>query len=104
MHVDIPGLAATLRRATSEFAGVTYQPKGGLFPLPDNVQLKRAARSVAHGTVLSVGYVGSVSRHLWTQGDINPPKCLTFPDCTALATDSNVPPDRFGRDVHRHST
>ena len=41
-------------------------------------------REIAHGTVLSVGYVGEVARHLWTQEDINVPKCFSYPDCTAL--------------------
>jgi hypothetical protein len=74
--------------ATSEFAGVTYQPKGGSpYQITYNLNLQR---EVAHGTVFSIGYVGSVSRHLWTQGDINPPECIgdtpgnDFPDCTAL--------------------
>ena len=72
----------------SEFAGVTYQPHGvSPYQITYNLNLQR---EVAHGTVLSIGYVGSVSRHLWTQGDINPPKCLAtavstgFPNCTQL--------------------
>jgi hypothetical protein len=69
--------------ATSEFAGVTYIPKGqSPYQITYNLNLQR---EIAHGTIFSIGYVGSVSRHLWTQGDINPPACLnTFPDCTAL--------------------
>lgn len=72
----------------SEFAGVTYQPHGvSPYQITYNLNLQR---EVAHGTVLSIGYVGSVSRHLWTQGDINPPMCLAtavstaFPNCTQL--------------------
>ena len=72
----------------SEFAGVTYQPHGGSpYQITYNMNVQR---EIAHGTVLSVGYVGSVSRHLWTQGDINPPMCIgdttgnAFPDCTGL--------------------
>jgi hypothetical protein len=74
--------------STSEFAGVTYQPHGiSPYQITYNLNVQR---EVAHGTVLSIGYVGSVSRHLWTQGDINPPKCIgdttgnDFPDCTGL--------------------
>jgi hypothetical protein len=68
--------------AVSEFAGVTYQPDGvSPYQLTYNLDVQR---ELWHATVLSVAYVGSVSRHLWTQGDINPPKCLTFPNCTAL--------------------
>ncbi|HXU22069.1 MAG TPA: carboxypeptidase-like regulatory domain-containing protein [Verrucomicrobiae bacterium] len=72
--------------AVSEFAGVTYQPRGGpLFESPYQITYNlNLQRELWRSTVLSVGYVGSVSRHLWTQGDINPPKCLTFPDCKAL--------------------
>jgi hypothetical protein len=67
---------------------VTYQPFGGSpYQITYNLNVQH---EIARGTVLSVGYVGSVSRHLWTQGDINPPKCLAtavstgFPDCTQL--------------------
>ena len=68
--------------AVSEFAGVTYQPDGvSPYQITYNLNVQR---ELCHATVLSVGYVGSVSRHLWTQGDINPPKCTTFPNCTAL--------------------
>ena len=74
--------------ATGEFAGVTYQPNGGSpYQVTYNLNVQR---EIAHGTIFSVGYVGSVARHLWTQGDINPPKCTgstpgnQFPDCTAL--------------------
>ena len=80
----------------SEFAGVTYQPHGvSPYQITYNLNLQR---EVAHGTVLSIGYVGSVSRHLWTQGDINPPKCLAtavstaFPDCTQLPQIPNSRP------------
>jgi Carboxypeptidase regulatory-like domain len=68
--------------AISQFAGVTYQPHGGSpYQITYNLNVQR---EIAPGTVFSVGYVGSVSRHLWTQGDINPPQCLTFPNCKAL--------------------
>jgi Carboxypeptidase regulatory-like domain/TonB dependent receptor len=87
-----PGLPApdtcNVPGATGEFAGVTYQPHGGSpYQMTYNLNLQR---EIAHGTILSVGYVGSVAHHLWTQGDINPPKCIgatpgnTFPDCTGL--------------------
>ena len=75
--------------ATGEFAGVTYQPDGvSPYQLTYNLDVQRA---VFHATVLSVAYVGSVARHLWTQGDINPPKCIAnaqgevgFPNCADL--------------------
>jgi hypothetical protein len=85
-NVNVPGPGCNPPGAASEFAGVTYQPKGGpLFESPYQITYNLdVQREVFHSTILSVGYVGSVSRHLWTQGDINPPQCLTFPDCTAL--------------------
>ena len=65
-----------------EFAGVDHQtPRGSPYQIQYNLNVQR---EIAPGTVLTVGYVGSVSRHLWTQGDINPPMCTTYPDCTAL--------------------
>ena len=68
--------------ATSEFAGVTYQPDGvSPYQITYNLDVQRQLWTA---TVLSVGYVGSVNRHLWNQGDINPPMCTTFPDCTAV--------------------
>jgi Carboxypeptidase regulatory-like domain/TonB dependent receptor len=82
-NVNVPGPGCNPPGATSEFAGVTYQPAGvSPYQITYNLNVQR---EVFHSTILSVGYVGSVSRHLWTQGDINPPMCLnTFPDCTAL--------------------
>jgi len=71
-----------INAAPSEFAGVTYQvPNGSPYQLQYNLNVQR---EIWRGTVFSVGYVGSVSRHLWTQMDINPPRCTTYPDCTAL--------------------
>ncbi len=66
----------------SEFAGVTYQNStGSPYTIQYNLQVQQ---QLGHGTVLTVGYVGSISRHLWNQRDINPPQCSTFPNCTAL--------------------
>jgi hypothetical protein len=86
--------------ATSEFAGVTYRPHGiSPYQITYNLNVQR---EIARGTVLSVGYVGSVSRHLWTQGDINPPQCIgdsagnDFPDCTALPLIPNGVPSASG--------
>jgi hypothetical protein len=75
----IPGFNSI---APAEFAGVDYQvPNGSPYEMQYNLNIQR---EIAHGTVLSVGYVGEVARHLWTQEDINVPKCFTYPDCTAL--------------------
>ncbi len=75
--------------ATSEFAGVTYQPDGvSPYQLTYNLNVQR---ELWHATVLSVGYVGSVSRHLWTQGDINPPMLPDVPELLGSAFDSNFP-------------
>lgn len=66
----------------SEFAGVTYQSNASApYTIQYNFQIQQ---QLTAGTVLTVGYVGSVARHLWNQRDINPPQCSTFPNCTAL--------------------
>jgi Carboxypeptidase regulatory-like domain/TonB dependent receptor-like, beta-barrel len=66
----------------SEYAGVDYLvPHGSPYTIQYNLNVQR---EVAPGTVFTIGYVGSVSRHLWGPRDINPPLCLTYPDCTAL--------------------
>jgi len=65
----------------SEFAGVTYQDStGSPYTIQYNFDIQQ---QLTPGTVLTVGYVGSVARHLWNQRDINPPRCTTFPNCTA---------------------
>jgi hypothetical protein len=75
-------LGTPVQAGPSEFAGVTYQTAGNSpYQIQYNFDIQR---QITPATIFSVGYVGSVSRHLWTQGDINPPKCTTFPDCTAL--------------------
>lgn len=66
----------------SEYAGVTYQDNwGSPYTLQYNFDVQQ---QLTPGTVLTVSYVGSVARHLWNQRDINPSKCTTFPNCTAL--------------------
>jgi len=68
----------------SEFAGVTYQNNfGSPYTLQYNLNVQQ---QITPGTILTVGYAGSVSRHLWNQRDINIPRCITFPNCTALPT------------------
>jgi hypothetical protein len=77
-----------------EFAGVDYlAPHGSPYQMQYNLNIQR---EIAHGMVLSVGYVGSVARHLWTQGDINPPQCITFPNCSALPQIPNSKPTASG--------
>jgi hypothetical protein len=74
------------------FAGSAYQPGSSPYELQYNLNVQR---EVAHATVLSVGYVGQVARHLWGQTNINPPECDTFGDggpdtnCTVLPTITN---------------
>jgi Carboxypeptidase regulatory-like domain/TonB-dependent Receptor Plug Domain len=81
-------LGTPINTGPSEFAGVTYQlsgrsaiTSGSPYQIQYNFDIQR---QLTPATILTIGYVGSVSRHLWTQGDINPPECLTFPSCTAL--------------------
>lgn len=93
------GFCGVIQEPPSEFAGVTYQtPRGSPYQMQYNLNIQR---EIARGTVLSVGYVGSVSRHLWTQMDINPPKCgidennpiqAGYPNCTALPQIPNARP------------
>jgi hypothetical protein len=81
--------------ATSEFAGVTYQPDGvSPYQITYNLDVQRQLWTA---TVLSVAYVGSVNRHLWNQGDINPPMCTTFPDCSALPSVPTSYPSNGGK-------
>jgi len=94
-----PNLCATgcaAAGATSEFAGVTYQLHGGS---PYEIQYSLGIQQqITPATIFNISYVGSVSRHLWTQGDINPPQCIPttgssgFPDCTALPQVPNSRP------------
>lgn len=80
--------------AASEFAGVTYQPDGvSPYQITYNLDIQR---ELWPATILSVGYVGSVNRHLWTQGDINPPMCTTYPACTAVPTTPKSRPTSSG--------
>jgi Carboxypeptidase regulatory-like domain/TonB dependent receptor len=71
------------------FAGTAYEPTSSPYELQYNLNVQR---EITHGTVLSVGYVGLLARHLWGQTNINPPECNgptpgTFTtDCTALPT------------------
>jgi Carboxypeptidase regulatory-like domain/TonB dependent receptor-like, beta-barrel len=74
-----------------EFAAVQYQaPYGSPYALQYNLSVQR---EVARGTVLSVGYVGSVARHMWMQRDENPPRCDAFPDCGAAPQIPTARPD-----------
>jgi hypothetical protein len=81
-------LGTPIQAGPSEFAGVSYQlsghsaiTSGSPYEIQYNFDVER---QITPATIFTIGYVGSVSRHLWTQGDINPPECLTFPTCTAL--------------------
>ena len=72
------------------FAGTAYQPGGSPYELQYNLNVQR---EILPKTVLSVGYVGQVARHLWGQTNINPPECeSTFGDggpdtnCNVLPT------------------
>lgn len=81
-------LGSPINTGPSEFAGVSYQlsgnssiTSGSPYEIQYNFDIQR---QITPATIFSIGYVGSISRHLWTQGDINPPECTTFPSCTAL--------------------
>jgi len=85
----IAGYCGSLNPSPGEFAAVDYRvPNGSPYTMQYNLSVQR---EVLHGTVLSVGYVGSVSRHLWMQRDENPPSCegpggpgTTTTNCSAV--------------------
>jgi carboxypeptidase family protein/TonB-dependent receptor-like protein len=84
---SIPNYCAPALPKPAEFAGVDYiMPNGSPYDMQYNLEIQR---EVANGTILTVGYVGSLGRHLFMQRDINIPKCDTYPDCTALPSVKN---------------
>ena len=89
-----------IKAAPGEFAGVTYQLTGSSAissGSPYEIQYSLGVqRQITGATIFNISYVGSVSRHLWTQGDINPPQCTTFPNCTALPTVPTSAPTASG--------
>lgn len=60
--------------AISEFAGVNYLTGGSPYVMQYNLTIQR---QITPGTVLSVGYIGSEGRHLFTEVDLNAPMCAT---------------------------
>jgi len=65
-----------------EFAGVDYiMPSGSPYIMQYNINIQH---EVLRNTILSVGYVGSSSVHLFMQRDDNIPKCDTWPNCAAI--------------------
>jgi hypothetical protein len=60
--------------AISEFAGVNYLTGSSPYVMQYNLTIQR---QITPGTVLSVGYIGSEGRHLFTEVDLNAPMCAT---------------------------
>lgn len=56
----------------ADFAGVDYQTNVSPYYMQYNLTIQQ---QLAHGTVLSIGYIGSQGRHLFTEVDLNPPMC-----------------------------
>ena len=56
----------------TEFAGVDYQASSAPYQMQYNLTIQR---QITPGTVLSIGYIGSQGRHLFTEVDLNPPLC-----------------------------
>jgi len=85
----IAGYCGLTNPTPDEFAAVQYQaPYGSPYEMQYNLSVQR---EVARGTVLSVGYVGSVGRHMWMQRDENPNMCqgpggpgTTTTNCSAV--------------------
>ncbi|MGC2330494.1 MAG: TonB-dependent receptor [Candidatus Acidiferrales bacterium] len=57
-----------------EVAGVDYLTNRAPYEMQYNITIQR---QLTHGTVLSVGYVGSEGRHLFSPTHLNPPMCNT---------------------------
>jgi Carboxypeptidase regulatory-like domain len=57
-----------------EVAGVDYLTSRAPYQMQYNLTIERQIRS---GTVLSIGYVGSEGRHLFSPTHLNPPMCNT---------------------------
>jgi hypothetical protein len=60
--------------AITEFAGVDYNTSNSPYQMQYNLTLQR---QITAGTVVSVGYIGSQGRNLFTEVDLNPPECNT---------------------------
>jgi len=58
--------------AVTEFAGVDYQASSAPYQMQYNLTIQH---QLTPSTVLSVGYIGSQGRHLFTEVDLNPPLC-----------------------------
>jgi hypothetical protein len=56
----------------TEFAGVNYNTSSSPYEMQYNLTIQR---QITPGTVLSVGYIGSQGRHLFSEVDLNPPLC-----------------------------
>jgi Carboxypeptidase regulatory-like domain len=60
----------------TEFAGVDYQASSAPYQMQYNLTIQH---QITPSTVLSVGYIGSQGRHLFTEVDRNPPLCANSP-------------------------
>ena len=56
----------------TEFAGVDYNASSAPYEMQYNLTIQH---QLTPSTVLSVGYIGSQGRHLFTEVDLNPPLC-----------------------------
>jgi hypothetical protein len=80
----VAGTCGQTNPSPGEFAAVDYQVRhGSPYVMQYNLNIQR---QLTGGTVLTLGYVGSLGRHLWMQRDENPPMCATFPNCSAVPT------------------
>jgi hypothetical protein len=60
----------------TEFAGVDYNTSSSPYQMQYNLNIQR---QITAGTVLSLAYIGSEGRHLFTEVDLNPPLCANSP-------------------------
>jgi hypothetical protein len=56
------------------YAGVNYNIDRAPYMMQYNLNIQR---EIAPGTILSIGYLGSRGRNLFTQNEVNPPMCNT---------------------------
>ena len=80
----VPGVCGVTSPSPGEFAAVDYQVQNGS-PYVMQYNLN-AQRQLPGNLLLTVGYVGSLGRHLWMQRDENPPVCTTYPNCSGIPT------------------
>jgi hypothetical protein len=80
----VAGYCGIVNPTPAAFAAVDYQMSSGSpYMMQYNLNVQR---QLPANMLLSVGYVGSLGRHMWMQRDTNPLKCSTYPNCSGIPT------------------